>query len=118
MQFGGSISVGGNVIDVAILEITRSQASILYSMDNLHEPNSTTVMAVGDASRERPYVSTLSRDPSSYYWHVNDVLESVVNRINRMARSEESGGGVDSDGSALCELLYGTEHLRKRGQDE
>ena len=112
------MSAGGNVIDVSVLEAEKSQTSIIYSMDNVHDPSSMTIMATEDTPGERPYLGTLSRELLSGYWHVNKDLEVAINRINRIATSEKPGKEAASDGSTLSELLYGIEHLRKRGQDE
>lgn len=107
-----TLQTEGNVIDVTVIP---GQRSILYSMDNLHEPSTTNVRT----NNSIPYVGTCSYSYSSGGWSREGEMGAVAVAINRWAAMQENSV---SDSKKQCknpgDLLYSIEKLRKRGQDD
>lgn len=113
-----TLQTEGNVIDVAILS---GHQAILYSMDNLHEPNSTGRMG---STGKKPVVGWYS-----YSCPLDNVgkksgmdsiaVDSIANAINKWATEQESfSSDSSSQSSIVSDLLYSIGKLRKRGQDD
>ena len=109
----------GNVVDAVVMEY---RASIIVSIDNVHEAGSTEIVRSQSSQEAVPRLHALSvtgglegnpnaRDPD---------LVSVLEKISRdgSRRSDEIEEDGASQHGALSELLYGVEHLRKRSAEE
>lgn len=103
----------GNVIDVAIL---AGHQAILFSMDNLHEPNSTRRM---DITGQKPLVGYYSYSCARDNVGKKLGMESIAKAINKWAEGEENLFlNSSSQSSIVSDLLYSISKLRKRGQDD
>ena len=94
-----------------------SFGSIIYCMDPLHAPFSTTHMNNDAELATRSCVSTLLVYPDEEQYQVDSRLlqetTSSANAVVRKYPSQEAAADV-SKGKTLEELLYGLESLRKR----
>lgn len=116
MTFEGSISLEGNVLDVVFL---KEQHSIIYSMDTIHRPMSTTVVACDQDQTVRPVMGVLrfNSDISSYEKVVKPT-GSFVAAIQDIINNHTSGSQeAKVEGRSTRDLLYGLESLRKRGTE-
>jgi len=108
-----TLQTEGNVIDVAIL---ASHQAILYSMDNLHEPNSTGRV---ESTGQRPVVGCYNYSCALNNVGKNSGMDSIANAINKWATEQESlSYDPSSQSSIVSDLLYSVGKLRKRGQDD
>ncbi|KAI9872960.1 MAG: hypothetical protein M1830_000990, partial [Pleopsidium flavum] len=112
-------SFPGNILDVVVLE---QKASIIGSIDNVHEAGSKEDVRSDEAQEAVPRVHSLSfGEVSEVSTDVQEAdLASVTNIISkdrglRKHRVQEDVMGLSK---ALSELLYGVEHLRKRSPDD
>lgn len=115
LVFRQYISLRGNVLDVTTVSKGHM---IIYSLDNLHIPLSTTVMAgIGDKT-PKPFLGSLALDASGH-WKQYDILQDAVSGIESQARSKAFRLKAAIDGvESLSSLFYGIETLRKRGHEE
>lgn len=115
MEYRGFSNVEGNVIDVAIMTM-NDKGAVLYSMDTIHKPFSTSMMEDGEAGL-RPSVGAFSFVPSSGSWQqASDLADTLLQNMEDCARSRPFFGQANAaKGKSLRELLYGLENLRKRG---
>lgn len=103
----------GNVADVSIL---CGHQAILYSMDNLHAPNSTTVV---ESKGQRPMLGSYSYSNSLDKWGRESDMEIIAASINNWAAEQESfSSNLNSQSALVSDLLYSIDKLRKRGQDD
>ena len=115
MHFICSVPVEGNVIDFIILQ---NQGTILYSMDTVHRPFSTTAVTSERDQQTRPSVGTISF--SSIHGSHEDtrrfakLISSMENRAKDQPFVSQEAPGK---GRSLREMLYGLESLRKRGEE-
>ena len=113
IQHHDTLRVEGNVIDVAILQ---AQMSILYTIDNLEEYSSATSKQL----RHNPTVlGSYCYSVATQSWIKESLMQESVDGINEWA-VEHKSAALDPElrSSDMREYLYGTERLRKRGQDE
>jgi len=117
MTFEGSISLEGNVLDVVFL---KERHSIIYSMDTIHKPMSTTVVACDQDQTVRPVIGVLrfNSDISSY----EKILKPTGSFVAAMydVINDQTSGSQEAkvEGKSIRDLLYGLESLRKRGTEE
>lgn len=108
-----TLQTEGNVIDVAILS---GHQAILYSMDNLHEPNSTGRV---EGTDQKPVVGCYSYSSALDNVGKKSGMDSIANAINKWATGQESfSSDSSSQSSIVSDLLYSIGKLRKRGQDD
>ncbi len=113
--FRERITLPGNVLDVAVV---NHGCMIIYALDNMHIPFSTTVMAGMDDKKSIPLIGSLILD-SSGHWKKHDILQDAVAGIESEAGSKAfCMKQKDDGGRSLRSLFYGIENLRKRGQEE
>ena len=88
----------------------------MYSMDNIHEKCSTNIL---DKGPPRPSLGAVTFSVSAQSWDKEVNIEGIIASMDQetLAQDEvlQEGG---SKATALSELLYGLENLRKRGQEE
>lgn len=116
----------GNVLDIAIIgnpAAENDELYLLYSVDNVHVVGSTST--VGDDPL-RPYFGALCFQRDSANWLQLPTMKSsfstkrnytgydVASRLDTIVR-EQPENELWPDRSLLSDLLYGIEHLRKRG---
>ena len=113
LSFRECLIADGNVLDLTVL---KEQKSILYSMDNVHEPFSTNTFQQNDG---RPVLGTYSYIQTEKRWvsraNALQDLNKAVDAINIWATTEYAS---KEEQNTLSERLYGIEHLRKRGLEE
>ncbi len=113
--FRERITLPGNLLDVAVV---NHRCMIIYSLDNIHIPFSTTVMACMDDKKSIPLIGSLILD-SSGHWKKHDILQDAVAGIESEVGSKAFCiKQKDNGGRTLSSLFYGIENLRKRGQEE
>lgn len=115
LSFQRYIAVEGNVIDVVFIEHGKF---ILYSMDTVHAPSSTTTIDINHGQNARPPVGLLKsinldweKDSGSY----KHLIESMQTCLGTLSDLQPKG---TAKGRSLRDLLYNLESLRKRGSDE
>ena len=115
MKLRSSVSVDGNVLDMVYLR----KGSIMFSMDTIHEPGSTTILAADD-HRRRPVaglqVNRSELSASLPQMDPRDGLLAAMDRCFELQTSiyQEATG----KGRSTRELLYGLEGLRKRASED
>lgn len=115
LVFRQYISLLGNVLDVTTV---NKGCMIIYSLDNIHIPLSTTVMAGVDDKISKPLLGSLTLDTSGH-WKQCDILQDAVLGIEPQASSRAVCKKKAIDGvESLSSLFYGIENLRKRGHEE
>ena len=107
------LTVEGNVLDVAILS---GQKSIVYSMDNILKPFSTSVVQKS-GSRSTIGVYTYSH-PMERWVPSSSVIRELNRAVDAINNWASAGDSSQDEKNALSERLYDIEHLRKRGQEE
>jgi len=113
LEYRETLWTEGNVVDVTILP---GQQAILYSIDNLHKSNSTSVV---ESTGERPVIGCYSYSSVLDKWEKKSGVDSIAAAINEWAAGQGSFSSDPSSQSAsVGDLLYSTERLRKRGQDD
>ncbi len=109
----------GNILSVVALE---DKASILVSVDNIHEAGSKDTMRTENSQEAVHRLQTLSFAAGSEESpHKQDAdLASVSEIISRDESMDVEGMREDvfSWQKALSELLYNLEHMRKRPTEE
>ncbi|KAL2041451.1 hypothetical protein N7G274_005833 [Stereocaulon virgatum] len=115
--FMGTIPLSGNIIDFVFLD---NQGSILYSLDPIHEPFSTTKVVEEREQQMRPLVGEVlvewRADPPEMIEGRYGMLVGSMDRcVRRQAFVEVEAKGK---GRSMRELLYGLEGLRKRVGEE
>ena len=117
LTFENVVPLDGNVLDVIFI---RKASLIIYSMDILYKPFSTTVMANDDDLVVRPAIGVLQYrfDKASYerlFMPGADLCSTMQRAIkNRPFVQEKS----NAKGRSIGDLLYGLESLRKRASEE
>lgn len=108
----------GNVIDVVVLE---HRASIIVSIDNVHEAGSTDIVR-SQSSQEAvlrlhglSFAADVEGEPTVRDADLGSVLENISGEGSTTDEIEDHG---TLQHRALSELLYSVEHLRKRGLEE
>ena len=88
----------------------------MYSMDNIHENFSTNIL---DKGPPRPSLGAVTFSVSAQSWGKEVNIEGITASMDQEALAQDDvlqeGGGK---ATALSELLYGFENLRKRGHEE
>lgn len=119
MNYRRFYALPGNVIDAVVLEY---RASILVSIDNVHEAGSTEVLRSRSTQEAvlRLHALSFATDLDGEPKVRDEGLISVSETISNDRSTILDGNEVDgtSHNRALSELLYGVEHLRKRGPEE
>lgn len=116
ISFKASVPLESNVIDVVFIPQSES---VLYSMDAVHQPFSTTAMASAEEQESRPSVGAVQatklgweRKSEGTMGLVAVLERQLKNQANYMQNGKMKGGSVR-------ELLYNLENLRKRiSEDE
>ena len=127
LTYLGVHAAPGNIIDAAVLPDT---ATVLYSMDTIHSPFSTTMAPgnteAGEQGRSRshnnnenlrPSISALHYDSKSASWreYSESLPALLLQNVESCARSRPFvTQTTTAKGKSLRELLYGLESLRKR----
>ncbi|MCJ1378251.1 tRNA (guanine-N(7)-)-methyltransferase non-catalytic subunit trm82 [Xylographa soralifera] len=108
-----TLEVEGNILDVAVVP---KQMSILYAIDNLEDYSSAT----DDQLRYHlPSFGSYCYSSTACSWVKHSPLQESINGINQWAAIQESTvPDLEFRPNVMREYLYGTEKLRKRGQDE
>lgn len=120
MHYRRFYALPGNVVDAVILEY---RASIIISIDTVHEAGSTEVLRSRESQEAvlRLHALSFGLDLEGEPEVRNESLVSVSKTMSS-GRSTESDVKEDLGTSqyrgVLSELLYGVEHLRKRGPEE
>ncbi len=114
MQFRGCIRLAGNVIDVAAL---HDKSTIIYSLDNYHNPSSTTTIASAQEQVSRPMIGCMSFNDSGQ-WERAKFMENALARMEKSAKDQEPIDSGVENGTPLRDLLYGIGNIRKRGQED
>ena len=108
-----TLETEGNVVDVAIV---AGELSLIYSMDNLHASNSTTITQTASG---RPALGSYTYLRSSGSWIRDSVMGPTVIAINDWASMRQCHLlDLHNQLSTARDLLYSTERLRKREQDD
>ena len=103
----------GNVLDVAIL---TSELSLLYSMDNLHIPNSTDTI---QTTIDRPIFGSYTYAHNSDSWIKDSIMGRTVTAINQWASTKQCHPlDLHKQSRTVKEMLYSIRRLRKRDQDD
>ena len=112
IDFRETYPTDGNIIDMVVLE---DRSSVIYSMDNIHEPFSRA--EEDDGSAPRPLVEAIHflRDPQRWEEDLNldDKLLPALDECAKIGPLVPQKN--TAKGKSLKELLYGLESLRKRG---
>ena len=114
LTFQASISLEYNVIDMVFVPQIDS---VVYSMDTVHQPFSTTVGSSNDEQGLRRSVGALQA--TDVGWEINTgttkfLVESMKNAVTSQPTSSEE---TTVERRSLKELLYNLENLRKRGSE-
>ncbi len=119
MHYRRFYALPGNVVDAVILEY---RASIIISIDNVHEAGSTEVLRSRESQEAvlrlhaLSFATNLEGEPEVRNESLVSVSETISN--DRSTESDVKEDAGTSQHRALSELLYGVEHLRKRGPEE
>jgi len=115
VSFKASVSLEGNVIDVVFIPPSES---VVYSMDAVHKPFSTTIVACAEEQESRPSVGAVQatklgweRDTEATRGLVVVMQECLGNQPDILEDGKMKGG-------SMRELLYNLEGLRKRGSED
>lgn len=108
----------GNVIDAVVLE---HRASIIVSIDNVHEAGSTDIVR-SQSSQEAvlrlhclSFAADMQGEPTVRDVDLGSVLENIS---GEGSTTDESEDHETLQHRALSELLYSVEHLRKRSLED
>lgn len=118
MNYRRFYTLPGNVLDAVVLEY---RASILVSIDNVYEAGSTETVRSrsGQEAALRlhalSFATDLEGEPMVRDEGLVSVSENISNDRSTILDVNEDDG--TSQHRALSELLYGVEHLRKRGPE-
>ena len=117
MGFIGTVPLEGNVVDFTIL---HEKGTVVYSMDTIHEPFSTTAVASDLEQQTRPSIGATSfgsmfSPPEKNVRPHGKLIASMEQRVKDQSFVMQETPGK---GSSMRELLYGLEGLRKRGGDD
>lgn len=117
MGFIGTVPLEGNVIDFAILQ---EQGTVVYSMDTIHEPFSTTAVASDLKQQTRPSIGATSSGsmfapPEKNVGSHGKLIASMEQCVKDQPFVMQEAPGK---GRSMRELLYGLESLRKRGGED
>ena len=112
LEFREAYPTEGNVLDLTIL---HDRGSIIYSMDNIHKPFSTTEEEYEGAD-PRPLVSAIHFLRGSQRWEEDiNLPDELLETMERCAKRRPLVPQKNvAKGKSLKELLYGLEGLRKR----
>lgn len=109
-----TLVTAGNVLDVSVCAETKR---VFYAMDNVHQACTTNVAVAERAGSTEvsPWIGCYRWMPESPHWVVDPEVGAVVGKMNDFAKEGEDTLASGMDGAALSDLLYGIEHMRKRG---
>ena len=107
--------VAGNVLDFVLI-----QDQIVYSMDIIHEPFSTTMTASDEVQKERPSVGVLKIATCQSLCEDSggQDLPLIAAMEQRLQVQPDFYQTSATKGKSLRDLLYGLESLRKHGGEE
>ncbi len=115
VSFKASVSLEGNVIDVMFIPQIES---VVYSMDAMHQPFSTTTLANAEEQESRPSVGAVQanklgweKESEATRGLVASMRKQLDNQPNALQDGKTKGGSVR-------ELLYNLESLRKRSSED
>lgn len=110
-----SCALESNVIDVVYMPQSES---LIYSMDAVHQPFSTTVVASAAQQKSRPSVGAmhatelgLEKDCES----IRSLVAMMQSCLDNQPCVSEDG---ESKGTSMRELIYSLENLRKRVSED
>ena len=119
MEYMGTYGpLEGNVIDVAVIQ---DQRAVVYSVDTVHEPFSTTMVTNDQAQKERSTIGLMKITQNAnvemcMQQHQHPQLITAMEQcIQRQSFIYENSM---AKGKSMRDLLYGLESLRKRGGEE
>lgn len=116
LEFQASVSLQNNVIDMVFVQQIDS---VVYSMDTVHQPFSTTIGSSNYEQGLRRSVGAMQ--VTDLGWEINtEATKILVGSMEdalamRSTSSEETSSSMER--KSLKELLYSLENLRKRGSD-
>lgn len=114
LNFEASVSLEHNLIDVIFVP---QLDSVVYSMDAVHQPFSTTV---GSSTEEQvPRRSVGAMRATNVGWETNTEATRmlVVSMENALAIQPINSEETSTERRSLQELLYHLENLRKKGSE-
>lgn len=115
IHFESCISLDGNVIDVAYVE---SGNFLLYSMDAVYVPFSTTAVESIQGQKTRPSVGSLRSTDLGWEkdsGHHQDLLGSMEGYLASIPDDPQSSM---PKGKSMREMLYSLEVLRKKDSED
>jgi tRNA (guanine-N(7)-)-methyltransferase subunit TRM82 len=135
-----TLPLSGNPLDLTVLKSGHDTALIIVSLDQIHEPGSTTLRRQGGVScyslthptvkltklQDVPHRLQVFSPDSSGVWSANSELDKVFASLDRQVQEDTPLGAqtevadVLSSGTqnAIQDILYGIENLRKRAGPE
>jgi tRNA (guanine-N(7)-)-methyltransferase subunit TRM82 len=108
LSYEQTLQLEGNLLDVIIVQ---EESAIVCSIDTLHAPHSTS----NAVQTQRPVLAFHSLASTEGAKELKLSKEAVEN-INAWAGSQP--GSTDQNVAGWSDILYGVEHLRKRGNEE
>ena len=84
-------------------------------MDNIHEKWSTKVV---DKGPSRSLIEAVTFSGTAQSWSKKSNLEGIITVMKQEALAHDEVLDRGGKNTALSELLYGIENLRKRGQGQ
>lgn len=117
------LPLAGNPLDFVVLDLPSDGSIAVVSVDNVHEPGSTSSLRQGGRSPRLQMFKINSSETWEPYSGIDKDLEwfSYEAPMGRAADGEagEPGYVIVEDEKMMRDLLYGVENLRKRaGADE
>ena len=115
LSYRFALATEGNVLSVTV---HAEALQLLYTVDNIHAPVTTNVVVTDEGEwAGRRYIGSYKIVPESEDEWIKEEGEALE-AINAYAVKEEDALTANMDAAAMEDLLYGIEHLRKRGVDE
>jgi len=108
LKYRQTFRTDGNVLDMTCIP---SRDVMIYTLDTAHRPGSVT--EIDSKANGRPFVKAIEYDPKGKIWKEEAEKLSVTRLINSWAW-DDSGREIQTDVSMLSDLLYSSQHLRKR----
>ncbi|KAH7379315.1 guanine-N(7)--methyltransferase subunit TRM82 [Phaeosphaeria sp. MPI-PUGE-AT-0046c] len=111
-----SLPLHGNVLDVAFLKPSHGLCTIVVSVDNVHQPGSTTARRV---ETDAPRLQYFSRQASGLWCEDTETIGSLGSFAEQGSEVAIGSSDGSADNKAVRDILYHVENLRKRpgGED-
>lgn len=114
VNFKASVPLESNVIDVVFIPQSES---VLYSMDAVHQPFSTTTMASAEEQESRPSVGAVQATKLGWERKSEGTMELVAVMKRQLENQPNCMHDGDMKTGSVRELLYNLESLRKRSSE-